>query len=240
MEAFPGELLGQDRQVGRDLGGGQEPVEGVEDEPFDGLGPERSGELAARVACVTERTRCCWSRGRSLRLSVMRSSVQASALAAGRSSSIRARTRRSISSRIGPDGVDALAGGVVELPVLVALARVDRALVAAAHGDDDVGGLDGGVVELLRVGAGGAQVDAELGHGLDDGRVDVVGRGGAGGADDDPVTGVVGEQRGGHLGAAGVVDADEQHLGASVSHRGSPNGCGGRRGGRARRRSPRR
>ena len=38
------------------------------------------------------------------------------------------------------DGVDALAGGVVELPVLVALAGEDRAGVAAAHGDHHVGG----------------------------------------------------------------------------------------------------
>ena len=38
-----------------------------------------------------------------------------------------------------PYGVDALAGGVVELPVLVALAREDRARVAAAHRDHDVG-----------------------------------------------------------------------------------------------------
>ena len=40
------------------------------------------------------------------------------------------------------DGVDVVAGGVVELPVLVALAREERAGVAAAHGDDDVGGPD--------------------------------------------------------------------------------------------------
>jgi hypothetical protein len=29
----------------------------------------------------------------------------------------------------------------------------------------------------------------------------------------DPAVGVVVQQRGGHLGATGVVDADEQHLG---------------------------
>ena len=64
------------------------------------------------------------------------------------------------------------------------------------------------------MGALGAQVDAELGHRLDDRGVDVVGRGGAGGADHDPVAGVVGEEGGRHLRAAGVVDADEQDLGA--------------------------
>ena len=41
-------------------------------------------------------------------------------------------------------------GGVVELPVLVALAGVDRARVAAAHGDHDVGGLDEVVGQRLR------------------------------------------------------------------------------------------
>ena len=170
--------------------------------------------------------------------SVMSIVAQASASAAGSSSARRSRTAAVDLVADRADRVDALAGGVVELPVLVALAGVERARVAAAHRDDDVGGLDGGVVEPLRVGAGGAQVDAELGHRLDDGRVDLVGRGGAGGADDDAVTGVVGEQRGGHLGTAGVVDADEQDFGSGVSHRGSPSGCGGRRGGRARRRSP--
>ncbi len=56
-------------------------------------------------------------------------------------------------------------------------------------------------------------------HGLDGGRVDLVGRGGAGGADLDAVAGEVGQPGGGHLGAAGVVDADEQH-GGLVGHRG--------------------
>ena len=49
-----------------------------------------------------------------------------------------------------------------------------------------------------------------LGHGLDGGRVDLVGGLGTGGADLDPAPGKGGEERGGHLGAAGVVDADEQ------------------------------
>ena len=92
-----------------------------------------------------------------------------------------------------------MAGGVVELPVLVAFARVDGAGVAAAHGDHDVGGLHGGVVELLGVGAAGVQVDTDLGHCFDDGGIDLVRGGGAGGADRDPVTRVVGQQGGGHL-----------------------------------------
>ena len=48
-----------------------------------------------------------------------------------------------------PDRLDVLAGRVVELPVLIALAGVERAGVAAAHGDDDVGVLDGLIGEHL-------------------------------------------------------------------------------------------
>ena len=40
---------------------------------------------------------------------------------------------------------------------------------------------------------------------------------GAGGADMHPAGGVVVEECGGHLGTAGVVDADEQHLGGAVA-----------------------
>ena len=47
-------------------------------------------------------------------------------------------------------------------------------------------------------------------HRLDRGGVDLVGGFGSGGADLDPVAGEVGEEAGGHLGTAGVVDADEQ------------------------------
>ena len=48
-------------------------------------------------------------------------------------------------------------------------------------------------------GFGASEVDADLVHGVDDGRVDLVGRLGAGGPDDDPAGGVSLEQRGGHL-----------------------------------------
>ena len=34
--------------------------------------------------------------------------------------------------------LDVLAGGIFEIPILVALARVDRARIATAHGDDHV------------------------------------------------------------------------------------------------------
>src|SRR5690606_33368956 len=103
-------------------------------------------------------------------------------------------------------------GGVVELPVEVALAGVVRAGVAAAHGDHDVGGLDGVAGE--RLGKLGGEVDPELGHDRDHGRVDSIGWFGAGGAHGDGSLGVVGEKRGGHLRAAGVVHAHEQDLGA--------------------------
>ena len=85
--------------------------------------------------------------------------------------------------------LDALARRVLELPVEVALAREDRAGVAAAHGDDDVGGLDGVGREHLRALVG--DVDADLGHGLDGGRVDLVAGHRAGRADLDRVAGEV-------------------------------------------------
>src|SRR4051794_34390621 len=47
--------------------------------------------------------------------------------------------------------VEVEAGGVLELPVLVALPRVDRAGVAAAHRDHHVGGLHGRAGQRLRV-----------------------------------------------------------------------------------------
>src|SRR5687768_11160948 len=60
--------------------------------------------------------------------------------------------------------VNAPAVRVVKLPVLVALAGIERAGIAAAHGDDDVGGPH----RLLgpRLGVLPGDVDADLGHGL--------------------------------------------------------------------------
>ena len=108
----------------------------------------------------------------------------------------------------GAYNIEALPGWIVDLPVEVALAREDGADVAAAHGDDDIAGLDGVSGEGLGFLVG--EVDAFFAHGFDDDRVDGVGRGRSGGADFDGVVGEVGEVAGGHLGAAGVVDADEQ------------------------------
>ena len=67
-----------------------------------------------------------------------------------------------------------LAGGIVDLPVEIALAGVDRAGVTAAHRDHDVGGLHDFVGERLRELLG--EVEADLLHRRDDGRVDL-GRG---------------------------------------------------------------
>ena len=53
----------------------------------------------------------------------------------------------------------------------------------------------------------------------DHGRVDGVGRCGPAERTGDTAAGVVGEQGGGHLGAPGVVDADEQHFGVELRHR---------------------
>jgi hypothetical protein len=109
-----------------------------------------------------------------------------------------------------PHCVDVLAGRIVELPVLVAFAGIDRAAVAAAHRDHDIGRANSLVGELLRRLVG--QVDAELGHRLDDGRVERVGRLAASGTNADRAPGAELEQAGGHLASTRVVDADEQDI----------------------------
>src|SRR5262249_47182868 len=66
------------------------------------------------------------------------------------------------------------ARGVGQVPVFVALARVDRAGVAAAHGDHHVGGLY--VAGGQRLGVFAGNVEADLGHGGYDGRGELVAR----------------------------------------------------------------
>ena len=80
--------------------------------------------------------------------------------AAGRAAVRRAgaRTRTSMSSRMARTSPRPSAGGVAHLPVEVALAGVDGAGVAAAHGHDDVGGAHDVVGERLR--ETGGEVDA--------------------------------------------------------------------------------
>src|SRR5690606_28779691 len=112
--------------------------------------------------------------------------------------------------------VDALAGRILQLPVLVALSGEDGTGVAAAHRDHDVGLLHGIHREQLRLAA--RDVDARLFHRFDRDRVDLVLRLGAGGAHVDAVPGEVLQEAGGHLRSAGVMHADEQDGGGGVGH----------------------
>ena len=143
-------------------------------------------------------------------LSVERSGRGSRQAAVRRAGCARGRRCRRGSARTSPRRGPA---GSRDLPVLVALARVDGAGVAAAHGDDDVGGADDVVGE--RLGERGGDVDPEFGHGGDARRRSMAAAGlGAGGADVHPALAAQCWSRaGGHLGAAGVVHADEQHLG---------------------------
>lgn len=75
------------------------------------------------------------------------------------------------------DGIDALTGGILEIPIEVSLAGVVGASVAAAHGDDDIGCPHSSVIEALGVRAIRVKVDAEFGHRIDHRRIDRVGRG---------------------------------------------------------------
>src|SRR3974390_2264068 len=67
----------------------------------------------------------------------------------------------------GPPLGKRLPGRVREIPVEVALARIDRARVTAAHDDDGVG-LANGLVGEAR-GHGSVEVDADLPHRRNDG-----------------------------------------------------------------------
>src|SRR5437764_1276070 len=109
-----------------------------------------------------------------------------------------------------------LIGRVVELPVLVFLAGVDRTCVAAAHGDHGVSGTDDLVGERLRELL--RHVDADFAHRLDDRRVNPIGWIGARGPDVDTSAGAQLDEAGRHLAAACVVHADEQDLGLFFRH----------------------
>lgn len=105
--------------------------------------------------------------------------------------------------------LDATALRVGDLPVVVALAGVERAGVATPHGDDHVCAPD----DLVGPGLGElpGDVDPELTHGLDRDRVDGGGRSRAPGPADRLVTGVVGEEAECHLRAAGVLDTEKEN-----------------------------
>ena len=115
----------------------------------------------------------------------------------------------------GANLVDGAALGVLEVPVEVALAGDEGALVAAAHGDDDVGLLSQLASQELWPAIG--QVDVELAHDLDNlGMHAVAGRGTSRQRLVSSVGGAL-EQGLAHLRAASVVEADEQN----GAHRGN-------------------
>src|SRR5215203_6190545 len=82
-------------------------------------------------------------------------------------------------------GGDIASGGVVELPVLVALAWEQRASIAASHRDDDVGSAHDLVGPWLRKLVG--DINSDLGHGGYCRRVDLIGRFRPAGIDGDPI-----------------------------------------------------
>jgi hypothetical protein len=115
-----------------------------------------------------------------------------------------------------PDLLDALAGRVRQLPVEVALAREDGARVTAAQRDDHVRRLDHLVRQ--RLGELHREIDADLDHRGDHGRVDLIGRSAARRAHLDAALRVVVEEPRRHLATAGVVDADEEDLRTLLHH----------------------
>ena len=105
---------------------------------------------------------------------------------------------------------------VGELPVLVARPREEGARVPAPHRHHDVGCADRVVGE--RRGEPLRHVEAELGHDLDHHRVHPIGGLRPRGPHHHPVPAELLREQRRHLGAAGVVDADVQHLGPVVAH----------------------
>src|SRR5439155_5120787 len=97
-----------------------------------------------------------------------------------------------------------------QVPVEVPLAGQDRTGVPTAHGDDRVGVANDLVRE--RLGELLGDVDPDLGHRLQDGRVDLVGWRAARRANVDTTLRIVVEQSSRHLAATRVVDADEKDL----------------------------
>lgn len=103
---------------------------------------------------------------------------------------------------------DRSAGGILERPVLVALAGMDRAGIPASHRHHDIGLTHVRVMKQLRLLV--SEVDADLRHGLDRDRVDRAGRLAPGRQDLDAVAGEAPEETRGHLAATSVVNTNEQ------------------------------
>jgi hypothetical protein len=115
-----------------------------------------------------------------------------------------------------PDVRDGSPGRIRQLPVQVALAGYERALIPAAHRHDDVRRADVAIGPRAR--PGGADVDADLGHDGHGHRVDSVARAGAARANLDTIAAELTGEPGGHLRPARVVDAEEQDHGTLVRH----------------------
>ena len=152
-QAPPREVAGErerDRDCGVEMGAGD--VAGRVDHAMITRPNERDPDAAERaLALRVDHDRAAAGedqRERADRLGDAAAGERGSSL--GRSSPIRpARARR---SRLGSaHRLERLAGRVIELPVLVALAGIDRAGVAAAHRDHDIGGTHGFVGQRLWV-----------------------------------------------------------------------------------------
>ena len=104
--------------------------------------------------------------------------------------------------------VDRLAGWVGQLPLDVALAGDERALIPAAHRDDDIGLLSQLRCEELRSAI--AEFDVQFSHHFHNLGVDVLGRGRPCREHAMVAGGVAFEQCLAHLGASGVLPADKQ------------------------------
>jgi hypothetical protein len=106
------------------------------------------------------------------------------------------------------DGIDRLAGWIGEVPINVALARDVGTFVAASHRYHEVGPFGKLPPESGRGAVG--EVDPDLIHNLDDLRMHAVGRSRARGQRVVPVACGSFKQGLAHLGAPGVLAADEQ------------------------------
>ena len=108
------------------------------------------------------------------------------------------------------DRIDGLPGGVGQVPILVALAREERAGIATAHRHDDIGGLR----RSRRSTASGARpvmsIPTSAMPATADG-IDLVGGFRPAREGDAAVPGQVVEEAERHLRAPGVVSAQEQH-----------------------------
>jgi hypothetical protein len=114
------------------------------------------------------------------------------------------------------DGIQVLARRILQIPVLVALAGVDRADVAAAHRDHHVRLAHHALLEPLR--PLGRDIDPGLLDRLDDCGVESIGGFAARRGDLNTTLREALQERRRHLAAPGVVAADEEDLGNALGH----------------------